>query len=51
MRRSRSAWRRATRGCGTCDAALDSLELPAEYDEALWHYFMSAADSLRNVPG
>jgi hemoglobin len=31
--------------------ALDSLALPAEYDEAMWRYFTSAADSLRNTPG
>jgi hemoglobin len=32
-------------------AALDSLELAPQYDRALWDYFTSAADSLRNVPG
>ena len=42
---ARDSWLRHMR------SALDSLELPAEYDEAMWRYFMSAADSLRNVPG
>jgi hemoglobin len=31
--------------------ALDSLGLPAAYDEAMWSYFVNAADSLRNVAG
>ena len=31
-------------------AALDSLALPPAYDELMWDYFTSAADSLRNVP-
>jgi hemoglobin len=42
---ARDSWLRHMR------SALDSLELPTEYDEAMWRYFMSAADSLRNVPG
>ena len=32
-------------------AALDSLDLPPAYDETLWNYLTSAADSLRNLPG
>jgi hemoglobin len=31
--------------------ALDTLELPPGYDQVLWDYLCSAADSLRNVPG
>jgi hemoglobin len=31
-------------------AALDSLELDPQYEEALWDYLTRAADSLRNVP-
>ena len=29
--------------------ALDTLALPPAYDDAMWRYFTSAADSLRNV--
>ena len=32
-------------------AALDTLDLPPAYDETLWNYLTSAADSLRNLPG
>jgi hemoglobin len=42
---TRDAWLRHMR------AALDSVALPAEYDEQLWQYFTRAADSLRNTPG
>jgi hypothetical protein len=27
------------------------VNLPAAYDQALWDYLRSAADSMRNVPG
>lgn len=30
--------------------ALDSVQLEPAYDELLWRYFATAADSLRNVP-
>jgi hemoglobin len=42
---ARDAWLRHMR------AALDSLDLPPEYDETMWRYFTSAAESLRNTPG
>ena len=42
---ARDAWLRHMR------AALETLDLPAEYERALWDYLTSAADSLRNVPG
>jgi hemoglobin len=42
---ARDAWLRHMR------AALDSVALPPAYDEVMWRYFTSAADSLRNVPG
>ncbi len=42
---ARDAW------LGHMRDALDSLGLPAAYDEAMWAYFTSAADSLRNVAG
>ena len=42
---ARDAWLRHMR------AALDTLELPAGYDDTLWQYFLRAADSLRNTPG
>ena len=42
---ARDAWLRHMR------AALDTLELPAEYDAMLWDYFTRAAESLRNTPG
>jgi len=42
---ARDAWLRRMR------AALDSLELPPAYDQVLWDYLQSAADSLRNLPG
>lgn len=41
----RDAWLRHMR------AALDSLALPAAYDQALWDYLRNAADSMRNLPG
>ena len=31
--------------------AVDSLDLPPEYEAQLWDYLVRAADSLRNVPG
>jgi hemoglobin len=40
---ARDAWLRNMR------AALDSLELPAGYDQTLWDYLRAAAESLRNV--
>jgi hemoglobin len=40
---ARDAWLRHMR------AALDSLDLAAGYDEALWDYLRAAAESLRNV--
>jgi hemoglobin len=30
--------------------ALDSLQLPPTYDQVLWDYLSSAANSLRNTP-
>ena len=42
---ARDAWLRHMR------AALDSLELPARYDRMMWQYFLTAADSMRNIPG
>ncbi|MGH8959883.1 MAG: globin [Jatrophihabitantaceae bacterium] len=32
-------------------AALDSVALPPAYDQALWDYLSSAAESMRNVAG
>jgi hemoglobin len=31
--------------------ALDSLDLPPAYEQVLWDYLRSAAESLRNIPG
>ena len=42
---ARDAWLRHMR------AAVDSLDLAPEYDETMWRYFTSAAESLRNTPG
>jgi hemoglobin len=42
---ARDAWLRNMR------AALDSLDLPAAFDQLLWDYLQSAAESLRNLPG
>jgi hemoglobin len=42
---ARDAWLRHMR------VALDTLALPAGYDQALWDYLRSAAESLRNTPG
>ena len=42
---ARDAWLRHMRD------ALDSLDLPRAYEEELWRYLQSAADSLRNLPG
>jgi hemoglobin len=42
---ARDAWLRHMR------AALDSLDVPPPYDEELWRYLVSAAESLRNLPG
>jgi hemoglobin len=42
---ARDAWLRNMR------AALDSIDLPPEYDHTLWNYLVSAAESLRNAPG
>jgi hemoglobin len=41
----RDAWLRHMRD------ALDSLDLPPAYEQTLWQYLTSAADSLRNQPG
>jgi len=41
----RDAWLRHMR------TALDSVALPPAYDQALWDYLSSAAESMRNVPG
>lgn len=41
----RDAWLRHMR------AALDSIALPPAYEQALWDYLVSAAESMRNVPG
>jgi hemoglobin len=41
----RDAWLRHMR------AALDSIALPPAYEQALWDYLASAADSMRNVRG
>jgi hemoglobin len=32
-------------------AALDSLDLPTQYEATLWEYLSRAADSMRNTPG
>jgi hemoglobin len=32
-------------------AALDTVDLPPAYEQLLWNYLVSAADSLRNTPG
>jgi hemoglobin len=42
---ARDAWLRNMR------RALDSLDLPPTYEQLLWDYLTSAADSLRNAPG
>ena len=42
---ARDAWLRRMR------AALDTLDLPPAYDETLWNYLRTAAESLRNRPG
>lgn len=42
---ARDAWLRHMR------AALDSVGLAPAYDQALWEYLRSAAESMRNVPG
>ena len=42
---TRDAWLRHMR------AALDTLDLPSEYDATMWQYFTRAADSMRNTPG
>lgn len=42
---ARDAWLRHMRD------ALDTIDLPQQYDDALWDYLTRAADSLRNVPG
>ena len=41
----RDAWLRHMRD------ALDSVDLPPEYDARLWDYLTMAADSMRNTPG
>jgi hemoglobin len=41
----RDAWLRHMR------AALDAIALPPAYEQALWDYLVSAADSMRNVAG
>ena len=42
---ARDAWLRHMR------AAVDTLDLPAEYDRVLWTYLSNAAESMRNTPG
>jgi hemoglobin len=42
---ARDAWLRHMR------EALDSLGLPPAYDDELWRYLRSAAESMRNLPG
>jgi len=42
---ARDAWLRHMR------TALDSLALPPQYEQPLWDYLRSAAESLRNVAG
>ena len=42
---ARDAWLRNMR------AALDTIDLPPTYEQLLWDYLVSAADSLRNRPG
>ncbi len=42
---ARDAWLRNMR------AALDTIALPPAYEQLLWDYLVSAADSLRNRPG
>ncbi len=42
---ARDAWLRNMR------AALDTIDLPPAYEQLLWDYLTSAADSLRNRPG
>ena len=32
-------------------AAMDQVRLPREADDVVWRYFLSAADSMRNVEG
>jgi hemoglobin len=41
---ARDAWLRHMR------SALESLDLPPEYEQTLWTYLTSAAESLRNTP-
>jgi hemoglobin len=41
---ARDAWLRHMRD------ALDSLDLPSAYDQTLWSYLTTAAESLRNTP-
>ncbi len=42
---ARDAWLRHMR------AAVDDLELAPELDATLWRYLLTAAESMRNVPG
>jgi hemoglobin len=42
---ARDAWLTAMR------KALDTLDLPPNYDKVMWDYFSNAADALRNLPG
>jgi hemoglobin len=42
---ARDAWLRHMR------EALESLRLPTAYEQTLWSYLTSAAESLRNAPG
>jgi hemoglobin len=39
------------RWLGHMRAALDSIALPPAYDQSLWDYLSSAAESMRNVAG
>jgi hemoglobin len=43
--RERDAWLARMR------AAMDTVRLPHDADELVWRYFVSAADSMRNVEG
>ena len=42
---ARDAW------LGHMKSAQESLDLPPAYAQRIWEYFVTAADSLRNVPG
>ena len=42
---ARDAWLRHMR------AAVETLDLPPAYEQTLWNYLSSAAESMRNTPG